>query len=408
MGEGAVHALAKWANRRDRRVARKLTSIDDAQRLARRWVPIPVESYVEGGAGYEGTLRANLDAVRSVPLVPRLGVTTGCPPNLQTTVLGTPVSMPVLLSPIGFTRMMRSNGDIAGVIAAGEAETIFTLSSMSGHAMEDVQKAATGPTWFQLYCLGGRQGAEQLVDRARLSGFRAIVVTMDTQIPGDRRRESRFGLSPPLRLDSPTVTKMARFAVRRPLWLLDQALGGFQLDLVHAHSLWPDGSVMSADDALLDWIAQPPTWSDLEWIRESFGGPVVVKGVLSSDDARRAVDHGASAVIVSNHGGRQLDGAPATFDVLPAIVKAVGRDAEVLVDGGVRSGADVVRALTLGARAAIVGRSWAYGLCAAGQPGIARVLELLREDIDRTLRLIGAASISDLSGWADSRNDARL
>jgi isopentenyl diphosphate isomerase/L-lactate dehydrogenase-like FMN-dependent dehydrogenase len=397
MASSGVSGLIRWTDRRDRLVASQFTSIEDAQRLARRRVPMPVESYVEGGAGYEGTLRANVAAVRSVVLTPRLGITSGFPPDQRTTVLGLPVSMPVLLSPVGFTRMMHTEGDIAGVTAAGAAETIFTLSSMSGDSMEDVQGAATGPTWFQLYFLAGRQGAQLLVERARLSGFKAIVVTMDTQIPGDRRRESKFGLSPPLQLDRRTVSKMAPFAITKPLWLFDQALGAFQLDLVHAHSSRPDGSLMTAEDALLDWITPPPTWSDLQWIRESFGGPVVVKGTLSADDARRAVDHGAAAVIVSNHGGRQLDGAPATFAVLPEIVKAVGSDAEVIVDGGIRSGADVVRALVLGARAAMVGRSLAYGLCAAGLPGVARVLELIREDIDRTLRLMGANSISDLA-----------
>jgi isopentenyl diphosphate isomerase/L-lactate dehydrogenase-like FMN-dependent dehydrogenase len=364
-------ALAGWSDRRNRRIARRFTSVEVARRLAHRRVPLPVENYVEGGAGREGTLEANLTAVHGVPLVPRLGITKGTAPDQRTKLLGQSVSMPVLLSPIGFTRMMHTSGDVAGVRAAGAAGTVFTLSSMSGHSMEEVSDAASGPTWFQLYFLGGRKGAQQLGEGARLSGFGAIVVTMDTQIPGDRRRESRFGLSPPLRLDGRTVTKMAPFAATRPLWLLDQAMGGFQLDLVHAGATKADGSTMTVDEALLEWIAQPPTWSDLEWIREAFGGPVIVKGVLSADDAKRALEHGASAVNVSNHGGHQLDGAPATFAVLPEIVRTIGSDAEVIVDGGIRSGADVVRAITLGARAAMVGRAWAYGLCAAGEPGIA-------------------------------------
>jgi isopentenyl diphosphate isomerase/L-lactate dehydrogenase-like FMN-dependent dehydrogenase len=186
---------------------------------------------------------------------------------------------------------------------------------------------------------------------------------------------------------------MAPFVASRPSWLLDQALDGFQLDLVHAHASRPDGRRDTADEDLWKWIARPPLWSDFEWIRERFGGPIVVKGVLSTEDAKEAVDRGASAIIVSNHGGRQLDGAPATFAALPDIVDAVGDQVEVLVDGGIRSGADVVRALHLGARAAMVGRAWAYGLCAAGLPGISRVLELIREDVDRTLRLTGESSI---------------
>jgi isopentenyl diphosphate isomerase/L-lactate dehydrogenase-like FMN-dependent dehydrogenase len=388
--------VRQWIHRHDVRAARRITSVEHAQRLAHRRLPAPVESYLEGGAGTEGTLHANQKAVRSVHFMPRLGVTTGAAPDLGTTVLGHEVSMPLLLSPVGFTRMMHTEGDVAGAAAAGDARTIFSLSSMSGHSMEDVAAAATGPLWFQLYFLGGREGAEELVTRARKHAFAAVVVTMDTQIPGDRRRESRYGLSPPLRLDRPTVTKMAPLVLPRPWWLLDQALGGFQLDLVFAHTKGPDGSPRTASDALLQWIARPPLWSDLAWIADAFDGPVIVKGILSPDDARRAVDHGARAVIVSNHGGRQLDGVPATFAALPPIVQAVGDDAEVLVDGGIRTGADVVRAVALGARAAMVGRAWAYGLCAAGRAGVDRVISLLRQDIDRTMRLIGAASVTDL------------
>jgi isopentenyl diphosphate isomerase/L-lactate dehydrogenase-like FMN-dependent dehydrogenase len=177
--------------------------------------------------------------------------------------------------------------------------------------------------------------------------------------------------------------------------LLDQAVDGFNLDLVHAKSDERPRSELDTKTALLEWISQPPMWEDLLWIKQEFKGPVVVKGVLSVDDALRAVDHGASAVIVSNHGGRQLDGAEGTLTVLPEIVKALG-NSEVYVDGGIRSGADVIRALSLGARAAMVGRAWAYGLCAAGYPGVLRVLELLREDIDRTMRLLGVASVDDL------------
>ena len=383
--------------RNEERTAARITSVDRARRVAHRRVPLPVESYVEGGAGEESTLRANLAAVRSVLFRPHLGVTSGAAPDLRTSVLGQDISMPVLLSPVGFTRMMHTSGDLAGAAAAGDAGTVFTLSSMSGHSMEEVMAAARGPLWFQVYFLGGREGARRLVGDARRLGYSAVVVTMDTQIPGDRRREARFGLSPPLRLDRRTVTRMARFVALRPRWLLDQAQHGFRLDLVNAQRGASGGSSGSASEALLQWIAEPPTWDDLSWIREEFQGDVIVKGVLFPDDAKRAVDHGASAVIVSNHGGRQLDGVPATFDVLPAIVGAVAGQAEVLVDGGIRSGADVVRARALGAQAAMIGRAWAYGLCAAGRPGVDRILALIRGDIDRTLRLLGLDSVEAIN-----------
>ncbi|HXY26799.1 MAG TPA: alpha-hydroxy acid oxidase [Acidimicrobiales bacterium] len=385
-----------WSDRYEAWAARRITSVDRAQELAHRRVVAPVEGYLEGGAGHESTLRANLAAVRSVQFVQRVGVTSGVSPDLRTTVLGTEVSMPVLLSPVGFTRMMHTSGDVAGAAAAGAAGTVFTLSSMSGHTMEEVIGAARGPVWFQLYFLGGRAGARNLVAEARRLGYSAVVVTMDTQLPGDRRRESRYALPPPLSLNRSTVTKMIPFVVRRPRWLVDQALGRFQLDLVNAVRPRPDAPAPTASEALLEWLLEPPMWSDLEWIKEEFDGHVIAKGVLNADDARRAVDHGASAVIVSNHGGRQLDGVPATFAALPEIVRAVGDDAEVLVDGGIRSGADAVRAVGLGARAAMIGRAWAYGLCAAGQPGVDRVLTLMRQDVDRTMRLLGAESVADI------------
>ena len=357
-----------------------------------------MESYVEGGAGHERSLSANLAAIQAVQFLPRLGVTDSLPPDLTTTVLGTEISMPLLLGPVGFTRMMHPAGDLAGVGAAGAAGTIFALSSMSGHSMEEVRDAATSATWFQLYFLGGREGAEQLVARARDGGFQAIVVTMDTQVPGDRRREARFDLSPPLKLNGKTILKMLPFVAVRPWWLLDHAIDRFQLELVQANGLTHEGATMTAQDALLQWIAAPPSWEDIAWIHQQFGGPVIVKGVLTADDARRAIAAGASAVIVSNHGGRQLDGVPPTFAVLADVVRAVGEDAEILVDGGIRSGADVVKAVALGAKAAMIGRAWAYGLCAAGQPGVERVLSLLREDIDRTMRLLGIASVDNIDG----------
>jgi isopentenyl diphosphate isomerase/L-lactate dehydrogenase-like FMN-dependent dehydrogenase len=379
----------------DRRVASRITSVERAQKLARRRVPRPVENYLEGGAGEEVSLRENREAFRSVRFSPRLGVTAGAP-CLRTSVLGSEVSMPVLLSPIGFSRMMHRSGDVAGASAAAKAGTIFTVSSMSGHTLEDVRSATPGPLWLQLYFLGGREGARRLATDAGQLGYSAIVVTMDTQIPGDRRRESRYGLSPPLRLDRRTITKMAPFVATRPRWLFDQAREGFQLDLVNARRVGAPGVSDPVEQGLLEWIAEPPMWADLAWIREAFGGDVLVKGVLSPDDARRAVYAGAAGVIVSNHGGRQLDGVAATLRALPDIVAAVGDQVDVLVDGGVRSGADVVKALALGARAAMVGRAWAYGLSAAGQPGVEQVLALLREDIDRTMRLLGVSSVDEL------------
>ncbi len=387
----------------------RLNTVADARRLAKRRVPPAVFHYIDGAAGEERTLAMNREAIESVGFVPRMGVTAGAPgPDLSTTVLGTPVSMPMLMSPIGFTRMMEPGGDVAGARAAEAAGTIFTLSSMSGQTLEEVAAASSGPLWFQLYFLGGRDGAEQLVTRARDAGYRALVVTVDTQIPGNRERDHRYGLSPPLNLDRRTAFKMAPQAALHPWWLYDVAKDRFRLELAHATSIETEGRRMTEGEALMHWVSRPPLWEDFAWMRKIFDGPVICKGVLSGEDAKRAVDAGASAIIVSNHGGRQLDGVPSGMEALVDVLDAVGGKVEVLVDGGFRRGADVVRAVALGAKAAMIGRPWAYGLAAAGEPGVKKVLSIMRQDIDRTLRLLGAPSVESLDssfvsppeGWA--------
>jgi isopentenyl diphosphate isomerase/L-lactate dehydrogenase-like FMN-dependent dehydrogenase len=379
------------------RMARRIGTVADARRLAHRRVPGPVWDYLEGGAGAETTLRANMAAFEAVQFRPRVAASPGAPaPDLTTTVLGTEVSMPLLLSPVGFTRMMDPAGDVAAAGAAQAAGTVVTLSSLSGHSIAEVAAATNGPAWFQLYLLGGRPGAEQLVDRAKKAGYGALVVTVDTPIPGNRERDLRHGLSPPLRLDRRTITKMAPRVLPHPRWLIDAARDHFQLDLVNASSLELDGKPMSAADALLYWLASPARWEDFAWLREQWDRPIVAKGVLTADDARRAVDAGADAVVVSNHGGRQLDAVAPSVMALNEVVSAVADQVEVFVDGGIRRGADVVKAVALGARAAMAGRAWAYGLAAAGRPGVDRVLSLLRQDIDRTMRLAGAATVSEI------------
>lgn len=341
-----------------------------------------------------GENHRSVEAVRFRPDVgaprPQLG------PDLTTTVLGTGVSMPLLVSPVGFTRMMDPRGDVAGAAAATTAGTVFTLSSMSGHSMRDVIAAADPAPWFQLYFLGGRDGAEQLVAQAQAAGFGALVVTLDTQVPGNRERDLRYGLSPPLTVNRETAIKMAPHALAHPWWFADLVADRFQLDLVNATGLTREGQALSAGEALMYWLASPPGWADFSWLREQFEGPVIAKGIMTGDDARRAVDCGVSAIVVSNHGGRQLDGVAPTIPALLDVLDAVGTEVEVFVDGGFRRGADVVKAVALGARAAMVGRPWAYGLAAAGEPGVARVLSILRADIDRTLRLLGVSSIAEL------------
>ncbi len=381
----------------DARAARRINTVGDARRLAQRRVPGPVWDYLDGGAAAEVTLRANVGAFEQVRFRPRSAASPPDPnPDLTTTVLDTTVSMPLLMSPVGFTRMMHSDGDLAAAAAAGAAGTIATLSSMSGHTIAEVAAAATGPLWFQLYFLGGRAGAEVLVAQAKAAGYRALLVTIDTEMPGNRERELRYGLSPPLQLDRRTIAKMAPLVLRRPRWLVAAAKDRFRVDLVNAASLEIDGKRLSSREALWLWLGSPARWDDFSWLRKHWDGPILAKGVLTGDDARRAVDAGADAVVVSNHGGRQLDPVAPSLEALVEVVAAVGDQVEVLVDGGIRRGADVVRAVALGARAAMIGRAWAYGLAAAGRPGVDRVLALLREDIDRTMRLVGAHRVADI------------
>ena len=384
------------ANRRTtRRRAAAIGTFDDARRLAQRRVPRAVFDYVDGGAEAELTMRANREAFEAVGFVPRVGVTTG-PTDLSTTVLGTPVDLPVLLSPVGYTRLVHSGGDVAGARAAGAAGTIFTLSSMAGHTIEEVAAAATRPTWFQLYFLGGREGAEQLIDRAGTAGYSALVVTMDSQIPGNRERDGRHGIKFPITMTPRSMAKLAVQLAPHPGWFVDFRRGGLKFDIPNAVSAdTPGGPPMSMGEAIGSMTANSPTWADFAWIRARWDGPILAKGLVTADDARRAVDAGVDGVVVSNHGGRQLDGVAASLPALVSVVDAVGDQVEVLVDGGVRRGSDVARALALGARAVMIGRPWVFAL-AAGQPGVEQLLDVLRTDLDRTLRLLGCPSVAAL------------
>ena len=383
--------------RHHRHVARRIWTVSEARQLARRRVPTAVFDYIDGGAEAELTMQANRTAIEALTFLPRMGATSGVPaPDLSASVLGKPVSMPVLLSPIGFTRMMERQGDVAGARAARDAGTIFTLSSMSSHTIEEVAAATSGTLWFQLYFLGGRSGAEQLISRAHAAGYHALVVTLDTQITGNRERDLRHRVKPPLRMSLTNVARFAPQVARHPRWLADFARDHFNLKLANAASVRTSTGTMSTDEALTYWGASPTRWEDFDWIRAQWNGPVMAKGILTAEDAKRAVDAGAEAIVVSNHGGRQLDGAPASFRALVRVLDAVGDQVEVIVDGGVRRGSDVVRAMALGATATMIGRPWAFGLAAAGEPGVAAVLEIFRADLDRTLRLLGCPSVRTL------------
>ncbi len=377
----------------------KAVNIEDLRRLARRRLPRLVFDYIDGGAEGEVTLRANRRAFDAVTLRPRqaVGLVAG---DTATSVLGAPLTIPVLLAPVGYSRLMHPRGECAAARAAGAAGTAYILSTMSGHRLEDVRAASSGPVWYQLYLIGGREAGEAALARAKAAGYGALVVTVDTPVAGLRERDVRNGATQLLGGSLAAKLPFLPQLLARPRWLLSFLRDGGVPALPNV--VPPGGKPMHLVDVTTALARAAVRWTDLRWLRETWGGPIVVKGVLSGDDARRAVDEGAVAVVVSNHGGRQLDSAPASLAALPEVVAAVGSQVEVLMDGGVRRGSDVIKALSLGARAVLVGRAYAYGLAAAGEAGVARALEILRTDMQRTLQLLGCPSVSQLNrAWVD-------
>ena len=381
----------------DARAVTRLHTVDDAERLARRRLPRPVFDYIAGGAGAEVTLASNIADLRREVFRPRMGDTIGIEPrDTRRSIFGSDSPFPFAIGPVGFTRSMHPGGDVAGAIAAGKLGIPFCLSSMSGHTIEEVAAAATAPWWYQLYPLGGRQGGEQMIARAQAAGASTLVVTMDTVVPGNRERDLRYGAALPVRVNRSTMTSMARYVITKPTWFTHAARDRFRFPLANTRGMTRDGRILREEEALMYWIVEPPTWNDLRWMREQWNGKLVVKGLVSADDARRALDAGVDGIIVSNHGGRQLDQTPSSLRALRDIAPIASPHVEVLVDGGIRRGSDVVIALCLGARAALLGRAWVYGLAAGGESGVTRVLEIIRNDIIRTMQLLGVRSVDEL------------
>ncbi|HLX76757.1 MAG TPA: alpha-hydroxy acid oxidase, partial [Terriglobales bacterium] len=340
------------------------------------------------------TLRENCRAFEQVTFRPRHAVAIpAC--DLRTRVLGLELSLPFLLAPVGYSRVMHPEGECAAARAAGKAGTGYILSTLSGHRLEDVKAASTGPVCYQLYLVGGREEvAQRTVERARTAGCAALVVTIDTAVAGLRERDVRNGMVPLLGGNLFSKLPYVPQVLSRPRWLLDFLLDGGVPPM--ANVVLPDGKPMPLIDVGAALAAAAVTWEDLRWLRQGWPGPIVVKGVLTAEDARRAVDEGAAAVVVSNHGGRQLDCVSPTLRALPEVVAAVGDKTEVLMDGGIRRGGDIVKAICLGARAVLIGRAYAYGLAAAGEAGVTRAIQILTADLERTLRLLGCASIREL------------
>ena len=371
----------------------RVLNIEDLRRAANRRLPRVVFDYIDGGAEDESTLRANCRAFEAVTLRPRCAVAThGC--DLCTSVLGTSVSMPLILAPVGSCRLMYPRGEEAAAHAAGEAGIIYTLSTLSGCRLEDVAAASGGPVWYQLYLVGGRECALGGIERARKAGFSALVVTIDTPVAGFRERDLRNGAKELLSANVRTMLPFVNQILVRPRWLAAFLADGGLMKFENV--VIPGKGPMLYADVTAALEQSVVTWEDLKWIRQAWNGPIVIKGIHTAADARRAEEMGANAVVVSNHGGRQLDGVAPTLRVLPEVVAAVGDRIEVLLDGGIRRGSDIVKALCLGARAVMAGRAYAYGLGAAGGAGVARAIEILRADLIRTLKLLGCPSLGEL------------
>ena len=374
--------------------APRVLNIEDLRRAAKRRLPRVVFDYIDGGAEDEWTLRANSRAFEAVTLRPRCAVAVpSC--DLRTVVLGASLPMPLILAPVGSSRLIHPRGEEAAAHAAGAAGIPYVLSTFSGCLLEDVAAASSAPLWYQLYLAGGRECALPALDRAKAAGFSALVVTIDTAVAGMRERDFRNGVKELLGGKMRSMLPFVSQLLVKPRWL-----AGFFADgglMKFPNIVVPGKGPMLYADVTAALEQSVVTWEDLEWIREAWTGPIVIKGIHTAEDARRAVDEGADALVVSNHGGRQLDRVAPSLQMLPEVVAAVGDRIEVLFDGGIRRGSDIIKALCLGARAVLVGRAYAYGLGAAGEAGVARAIEILRADLVRTLKLLGCASVGELA-----------
>jgi L-lactate dehydrogenase (cytochrome) len=368
-----------------------ITEIEDLRRLARARVPRMFYDYADSGSYTESTYRSNESAFERVRLRQRVAVDIS-QRSTRTRMLGEDVVMPVALAPTGLTGMQHADGEILAACAARDFGVPFTLSTMSICSIEDVAAATQAPFWFQLYVMRQRDFMDRLIGRAQQAGCSALMLTLDLQVIGQRHKDIRNGMSAPPRFTPATVLDL----MRHPRWCLGM-LGTRRRQFGNLI-----GHIGGVDNlgSLSAWIQQQfdpaLNWNDVEYVKRRWGGKLIVKGVMEPEDARRAVECGADAVIVSNHGGRQLDGAPSSLEALPAVAAEVASRTELWVDGGIRSGQSVLKALALGARGTLIGRPFLYGLGAMGQPGVRRCLEIIQKELDTTLGFCGCTRVEQL------------
>ena len=375
------------------RSLKQTVTVADVRELARRRLPRMAFDFIDGGAEDEVTYRANREAFEAVVFRPRPW-DIAASPDLSVTVGGCTLSMPVILAPCGNLRLIDTAGERGAAAAAGATGTAYALSTMGQYSIEEVAAAAAGPLWFQIHPVGGDASVAQAVDRAVESGYRAMVIMVDAPTAGLRERDVRNNVAALSGGELASLVRIAPQVLNHPRWLYNVLRD--RVPTTFPNVVLDDGRPLRLSGFHGALSAIPDAWKQIATLRKRWDGPIFVKGILDTTGARRAVEAGASGIIVSNHGGRQLDGVPAALSRLPAIAAAVGRDAEVLLDSGVRRGTDVVKALCLGAKAVLIGRPYVYGLAAGGWSGVERVLEIFRTETVRTLTLLGCDSIADL------------
>jgi len=370
-------------------------SINDYRSLAKKRLPGQIFDLIDGGALDEVTLGANCSDFQALRLRQRVLRDVS---NLKigTRVLGQEMKMPVALAPIGLAGLAGRRGEAQGARAAEKAGVPFCLSTVSICSVEEVRRATSAPFWFQLYMMKDRGYVREMLERAQAAGCTALLFTVDLAVVGPRYRDVRNGLTG--RVNAARKLALAWDSLSHPGWLRDVAIGGRPLNFGNMTGVLPDARNIADVKTWIDSQFDPSfSWKDLSWVRENWKGPLVLKGILDPDDARAAVDFGVDGIVVSNHGGRQLDGAPSTISMLPRIADAAGDRLEILLDGGIRGGQDVVKALALGARACLIGRAWMYGMAARGEAGISDVLRILKREIEITLALAGIPGIDHLN-----------
>ncbi len=367
-----------------------ITNIEDLRVLAQKRVPRMFYDYADSGSWTESTYRANESDFQKIRLRQRVAVNMEGR-STRTTMVGQDVAMPVAIAPVGLTGMQHADGEILAARAAKKFGIPFTLSTMSICSIEDVSRGTDGhPFWFHLYMMKDRGFMERLIERAKAARCSALVVTLDLQILGQRHKDLKNGLSAPPKLTIPNILNIAT----KPRWALGM-LGATRREFGNIV-----GHVQGVENmsSLSAWTAQQfdpaLSWEDIEWVKQRWGGKLILKGIQDVEDARLAVDSGADALVVSNHGGRQLDGAQSSIEALPAIVEAVGNRIEVHMDGGIRSGQDVLKARALGARAVYIGRAMAYGLGAMGEAGVTKALEIIHKELDITMAFCGRTDVN--------------